>query len=198
MPGMLSAEKKFAGLKPAAARQPEHDRDLCAVRRSAPSRTNVEPYQCRSRCAVPPDRRRPDRRGAGAPLELERVRRGTSAAAPHPESGPSRGRTSRRRSALLVNVECVVSFSILPNPATHSGESDAHGNGQGHEDSAYLESRPAAFERKAKSPAGTGLSGLPADMPLFVGRDGDRITRGTLPSRAGRAFRQSGPAAQPV
>ena len=33
MPGMLSAEKNFAGLKPAAARQPEHDRDLCAVRK---------------------------------------------------------------------------------------------------------------------------------------------------------------------
>ena len=195
MPGMLSAEKKFAGLKPAAARQPEHDRDLCAVRRSAPSRTNVEPYQCRSRCAVPPDRRRPDRRGAGAPLELERVRRGTSAAAPHPESGPSRGRTSRRRSALLVNVECVVSFSILP---TSFRRIRCPWNGQGNEDSAYLESRPAAFERKAKSPAGTGLSDWPADMPLFVGRDGDRITRGTLPSRTGRAFRQSGPAAQPV
>jgi integrase len=33
---------------------------------------------------------------------------------------------------------------------------------------------------------------------LFVGRDGERITRGALQSRVIRAFRQAGPDAQPV
>jgi integrase/recombinase XerC len=33
---------------------------------------------------------------------------------------------------------------------------------------------------------------------LFVGRDGGRITRGTIQSRVRRAFRRAGPGAQPV
>src|SRR5258705_3059164 len=33
----------------------------------------------------------------------------------------------------------------------------------------------------------------PARSPLFVGRDGERITRGTLQSRIKRAFKRSGP-----
>lgn len=57
---------------------------------------------------------------------------------------------------------------------------------------------PTAFQKEAKSPAGTGLSFWPANIPLFVDRDGDRITRGTLRSRVGRAFRQAGRDAQPV
>ena len=42
------------------------------------------------------------------------------------------------------------------------------------------------------------LSRLPARSPLFVGRDGERITRGTLQSRIKRAFKRAGPEAQPV
>jgi integrase/recombinase XerC len=37
-----------------------------------------------------------------------------------------------------------------------------------------------------------------ARAPLFVGRDGQRITQGTLQSRIKRAFKHAGPDAQPV
>ena len=43
-----------------------------------------------------------------------------------------------------------------------------------------------------------GLSRWPASPPLFVGRDGARITRGTIQSLIRRAFRRAGPDAQPV
>ncbi|MDT0488808.1 tyrosine-type recombinase/integrase, partial [Streptomyces doebereineriae] len=38
----------------------------------------------------------------------------------------------------------------------------------------------------------------PARSPLFVGRDGERITRGTVQSRIKRAFNRAGTDAQPV
>ena len=66
---------------------------------------------------------------------------------------------------------------------------------------AYLDSRairfPGATKRKADV-AGSALSRWPARSPLFVGRDGERITRGTLQSRIKRAFKRAGPDAQPV
>jgi len=66
---------------------------------------------------------------------------------------------------------------------------------------AYLTSRavrfPAATKRKADL-AGSSLTRWPARSPLFVGRDGERITRGTLQSRIKRAFKRAGPGAQPV
>ena len=66
---------------------------------------------------------------------------------------------------------------------------------------AYLDSRairfPRAVRRKATATA-SGLSQWPAQSPLFVGRDGERITRGTLQSRIKRAFKRAGPDAQPV
>jgi integrase/recombinase XerC len=66
---------------------------------------------------------------------------------------------------------------------------------------AYLVSRairfPAATKRKTDVP-GSALAQWPATAPLFVGRDGDRITRGTLQSRIKRAFKRAGPDAQPV
>ena len=43
-----------------------------------------------------------------------------------------------------------------------------------------------------------GLATWPHRAPLFVGRDGERITRGTLQSRVKRAFTRAGPDAQPV
>jgi site-specific recombinase XerD len=49
-----------------------------------------------------------------------------------------------------------------------------------------------------KSTSGQGLSRWPANAPLFVGRDGERITRGTVQSRVRKAFRRAGPDAQPV
>ena len=49
-----------------------------------------------------------------------------------------------------------------------------------------------------KSRKNQGLSRWAAGAPLFVGRDGERITRGALQSRVRRAFRQAGPDAQPV
>ena len=66
---------------------------------------------------------------------------------------------------------------------------------------AYLDSRAIRFpgdtKRKADV-AGSALSRWPARSPLFVGRDGERITRGTLQSRIKRAFKRAGPDAQPV
>jgi integrase/recombinase XerC len=65
----------------------------------------------------------------------------------------------------------------------------------------YLESRatqfPDALKRKAATP-GPALSRWPVRAPLFVGRDGERITRGTLQSRIKRAFKRAGPDTQPV
>ena len=65
----------------------------------------------------------------------------------------------------------------------------------------YLNSRatrfPAATKGKADS-AKSALSRWPARSPIFVGRDGQRITRGTLQSRIKRAFNRAGPDAQPV
>jgi integrase/recombinase XerC len=65
----------------------------------------------------------------------------------------------------------------------------------------YLTSRavrfPAATRRKADV-AGSVLSRWPVRSPLFVGRDGERITRGTVQSRIKRAFKRAGPDAQPV
>ncbi len=66
---------------------------------------------------------------------------------------------------------------------------------------AYLDSRairfPATVKRKTNT-AAPPLSRWPARSPLFVGRDGERITRGTLQSRIKRAFKRAGPDAQPV
>jgi integrase/recombinase XerC len=42
------------------------------------------------------------------------------------------------------------------------------------------------------------LARWPATAPLFAGREGQRITRGTLQSRIKRAFKRAGPDAQPV
>ena len=58
----------------------------------------------------------------------------------------------------------------------------------------YLDSRATHFPGTAKkrsSPAG-GLAAWPAAAPLFVGADGDRISRGTLQYRVLRAFRHAG------
>lgn len=66
---------------------------------------------------------------------------------------------------------------------------------------AYLDSRTVRFPSAAKAgtaATGSGLSRWPARSPLFVGRDGERITRGTLQSRIKRAFKRAGPDAQPV
>jgi integrase/recombinase XerC len=62
----------------------------------------------------------------------------------------------------------------------------------------YLDSRSCRFPTTVKSSTGQGLSRWPASAPLFVGRDGERITRGTIQSRVRRAFRRAGPDAQPV
>jgi integrase/recombinase XerC len=66
---------------------------------------------------------------------------------------------------------------------------------------AYLDSRalrfPGATKRKTDVP-GSALARWPATAPLFVGRDGERITRGTLQSRIKRAFKRAGSDAQPI
>jgi len=65
----------------------------------------------------------------------------------------------------------------------------------------YLDSRAIRFPGTAKrnnNSAASPLSRWPARSPLFVGRDGERITRGTLQSRIKRAFKRAGPDAQPV
>lgn len=65
----------------------------------------------------------------------------------------------------------------------------------------YLDNRAIRFPDAVKRQAGLTVSGLsrwPARAPLFVGRDGQRITRGTVQSRIKRAFKLAGPNAQPV
>jgi integrase/recombinase XerC len=64
----------------------------------------------------------------------------------------------------------------------------------------YLDSRALRFPgaEKRRATVGSGLVRWPAHSPLFVGRDGDRITQGTLQSRIKRAFKRAGPDAQPV
>jgi hypothetical protein len=54
------------------------------------------------------------------------------------------------------------------------------------------------FPATTRSSARQGLSRCPSNAPLFVGRDGQRITRGTIQSRVRRAFRRAAPDAQPV
>ena len=58
----------------------------------------------------------------------------------------------------------------------------------------YLDTRAARFPAAAKrrSSPGGGLAAWPAAAPLFVGADGERITRGTLQYRVLRAFRRAG------
>jgi integrase/recombinase XerC len=66
---------------------------------------------------------------------------------------------------------------------------------------AYLDSRAIRFpgtERRKTNTTASPLSRWPVRSPLFVGRDGERITRGTLQSRIKRAFKRAGPDAQPV
>ncbi|MCB0950135.1 MAG: tyrosine-type recombinase/integrase, partial [Mycobacterium sp.] len=53
-------------------------------------------------------------------------------------------------------------------------------------------------KKRTSSPKNTPLSGWPHSAPLFVGRDGERMTRGTLQSRIKRAFKRAGPDARPV
>jgi integrase len=57
----------------------------------------------------------------------------------------------------------------------------------------YLDSRASRFPtaKKRSSPAG-GLAAWSPTAPLFVGADGDRISRGTLQYRVLRAFRRVG------
>jgi integrase/recombinase XerC len=64
----------------------------------------------------------------------------------------------------------------------------------------YLDSRALRFPdaQKRTATAGSGLARWSARSPLFVGRDGQRITRGTLQSRVKRVFKRAGPDAQPV
>ncbi|WP_459971537.1 tyrosine-type recombinase/integrase [Mycobacterium sp. MUNTM1] len=64
----------------------------------------------------------------------------------------------------------------------------------------YLHSRAVRYSatEKRSATARSELSRWPARSPLFVGRDGERITQGTLQSRIKRAFKRAGPDAQPV
>jgi len=60
---------------------------------------------------------------------------------------------------------------------------------------AYLDSRAIRFLAGTKHKAGDSTSSLsrwPARSPLFVGRDGERITRRTLQSRIKRSFKRAG------
>jgi site-specific recombinase XerD len=62
----------------------------------------------------------------------------------------------------------------------------------------YLDSRAAHFPNATRSSARQGLSRWASNVPLFVGHDGERISRGTIQSRVRRAFRRAGPDAQPI
>ena len=57
----------------------------------------------------------------------------------------------------------------------------------------YLDSRAARFPvRTGSSPPSTGMAAWPATAALFVGSDGERITRGVLQYRVLRAFKKAG------
>jgi integrase len=57
----------------------------------------------------------------------------------------------------------------------------------------YLDSRAVRFPGGTKRrPTASGLAAWAAAAPLFVGSDGERITRGTLQYRVLRAFRKAG------
>ena len=58
----------------------------------------------------------------------------------------------------------------------------------------YLDGRATRFPGTAKrrSSPGGGMAAWPTAASLFVGADGDRITRGTLQYRVLRAFRRAG------
>jgi site-specific recombinase XerC len=58
----------------------------------------------------------------------------------------------------------------------------------------YLDSRAVRFPEaeKRRGTARSGLARWSARCPLFVGRDGERITKGTLQSRIKRAFKRAG------
>jgi site-specific recombinase XerC len=64
----------------------------------------------------------------------------------------------------------------------------------------YLSSRalrfPGATKRKTDV-ASSALSRWRARSPLFVGRDGERVTRGTVQSRIKWAFKRAGPMRNP-
>jgi integrase/recombinase XerC len=64
----------------------------------------------------------------------------------------------------------------------------------------YLDSRAVRFPgaEKRRATEASGLARWSARTPLFVGRDGERVTQGTLQSRIKRAFKRAGPDAQPV
>lgn len=64
----------------------------------------------------------------------------------------------------------------------------------------YLDSRAMRLPRSDMLRSGDflGLRRWPARAPLFVGRDGERLSYSTLQSRIYRAFRRAGPDAQPV
>jgi integrase/recombinase XerC len=64
----------------------------------------------------------------------------------------------------------------------------------------YLDTRAIRFAgaEKHRATAESGLTRWHGQSPLFVGRDGQRITQGTLQSRIKRAFKRAGPDAQPV
>lgn len=64
----------------------------------------------------------------------------------------------------------------------------------------YLDSRALRFPgtEKRRATRASGLAQCSAQSPLFVGRDGERITQGALQSRIKRAFKRAGPDAQPV
>jgi site-specific recombinase XerD len=58
----------------------------------------------------------------------------------------------------------------------------------------YLDTRAARFPTTAKQrgAVGRGLAAWPASAALFVGSDGERLTRGTLQYRVLRAFKKAG------
>lgn len=64
----------------------------------------------------------------------------------------------------------------------------------------YLDSRALRFpgSELRRETTESSLARWSARSPLFVGRDDQRITQGTLQSRIKRAFKRAGPDAQPV
>ena len=118
-------------------------------------------------------------------------------------------RGSERRSDWAERDRAIVLTAVLANvgdfrPTDEGGVIHVRGKGNKdrripgeqaliHELEAYLKSRAARFPGSTKRrPASGGIAAWPAAAALFVGSDGQRITRGTLQYRVLRAFKKAG------
>lgn len=105
-----------------------------------------------------------------------------------------------------LRAEELVSADIGDVRRTKDGAGLLHVHGKGNKDrripvskelfevlEQYLHSRASRFpQQRKRSPGADVFTSFPAKAPLFLGADGERITRGTLQYRILRAFKKAG------